>query len=397
MSNPHASYQHDTEATHLLQRVKEKTAKNYITNDDGFLCYQPAGTRAMRLYVPGTFRKDILELLHSVPLAGHLAKDKTIHRIKRFFHWPGIDEDVTRFIKECLQCGRAKYRTHKPGRVHIPYPIPESPWEVMHIDFKTGLPRTKRGHDSFIIVMCRLTKRMHLIPCKKNITTEQTAELLFWEAIRHHGFPEKIISDRDPRFTSHYWTNLWKYLYTKLNMSTARHPSTDSQAERGIRTMVEMLRAFCSHHPNQWEELFGAYEFAYNDSVHPQTGYTPFQLDMGRCPHTPVSLLIQRFVKTGTKAEPFEFLRTYSKVIDNVKERLEKFSKKQAQLLQQRSSPAWSYEPGDQVLLENPRVNDIRLLPALEDRFIGPYMVLEYGAQPIQTGFFKFIGPQSYT
>ena len=117
-----------------------------------------------------------------------------------------------------------------------------------------------------------------------------------------------------------------------------------------------------------------AYEFAYNDSVHPQTGYTPFQLDIGRCPHTPVSLLIQRFVKTGTKAEPFEFLRTYSKVIETVKERLEKFSQKQAQLLQQRSSPAWSYEPGDQVLIENPRVNDIRLLPALED-----YTCAQYG------------------
>ncbi len=99
--------------------------------------------------------------MHEIPPSGHLAKDKTVNRVKRFFHWPGVDQDVETYIKECKDCGRAKYRTHKRPHIYIPYPIPDYPWQVIHMDFKTGLPRTARGHDSFLLVICRLTKRMH--------------------------------------------------------------------------------------------------------------------------------------------------------------------------------------------------------------------------------------------
>jgi hypothetical protein len=261
--------------------------------------------------------------------------------------------------------------------VHIPYSIPDYPWQVFHMDFKTGLPRTARGNDSFVLMICRLTKRMHVLPCKKTISTIQTGDLMFNEIIRHHGFSEKIITDRDPRFTSQFWTELWNHLYTKLNLSTARHPQTDSQAERGIRTIVEMIRAFCSDNPTSWDKLLGAFEFAYNDSIHPMTGYTPFQLDIGRNPHTPISLMIKRFARNAEIDSPLQHVKDYSKVIEEVKAKLQKFSEKQAAILRGRASPAYFFEPGDYVLIENPKVNDIRTLPALDDRFIGPYKVLE--------------------
>ena len=43
--------------------------------------------------------------------------------------------------------------------------------------------------------------------------------------------PSSIVSDRDPRFTSHFWKAFVKLLGTELAMSTAYHPQTDANGE----------------------------------------------------------------------------------------------------------------------------------------------------------------------
>jgi hypothetical protein len=58
------------------------------------------------------------------------------------------------------------------------------------------------------------------------------------------------------------------------------------------RTLEEMLRAFCGTPAmqDQWENFLPLTEFQYNNGVQSSTGYTPFYLNVGQHPHTPVSL-----------------------------------------------------------------------------------------------------------
>ena len=51
------------------------------------------------------------------------------------------------------------------------------------------------------------------------------------------------MSDRDPRFTAHFWKSFQKAMGTRLMMSTALHPQTDGQSERTIQVLEDMLRA----------------------------------------------------------------------------------------------------------------------------------------------------------
>ena len=74
------------------------------------------------------------------------------------------------------------------------------------------------------------------------------------EIVRLHGVPISIVSDRDPRFTSHFWGSLQGALGTRLHFSTAFHPQTDGQSERTIQTLEDMLRACMLEFKGNWDE-----------------------------------------------------------------------------------------------------------------------------------------------
>ncbi|CAM8900019.1 unnamed protein product [Rhodiola kirilowii] len=76
------------------------------------------------------------------------------------------------------------------------------------MDFVTGLPRTRKGHDSVWVIVDRLTKTAHFIPVKTSYSSEQYARLYIDEIVRLHGVPVSIISDRDTQFTSRFWRSV---------------------------------------------------------------------------------------------------------------------------------------------------------------------------------------------
>jgi len=82
------------------------------------------------------------------------------------------------------------------------------------MDFIVDLPKSKNNNNSILIVIDRLTKMATFIPTRKEITTKQTAELIFNNIVARYGYPESIVSDRDPKFTSLFWQDLAKLIGT---------------------------------------------------------------------------------------------------------------------------------------------------------------------------------------
>ncbi|MBW0541116.1 hypothetical protein O181_080831 [Austropuccinia psidii MF-1] len=99
------------------------------------------------------------------------------------------------------------------------------------MDWVTGLvPGGKENFIACLVIIDRYIKSLRCLPCHKYDTAMDTA-LLFWiSIISTWGIPKPIISDRDPKFTSEFWTNLYEIIGTKLKFSTAYHPQT-CQAE----------------------------------------------------------------------------------------------------------------------------------------------------------------------
>jgi hypothetical protein len=85
------------------------------------------------------------------------------------------------------------------------------------------------------------------------------------EIFRLHGIPKMVISDRDVKFTSNFWKELFVGLDSNLNFSTSYHPQTDGKTEQTIQILEEMLRMYVRTKPTKWEEYLNLVEFAYNN------------------------------------------------------------------------------------------------------------------------------------
>ncbi|KAE9023752.1 hypothetical protein PF005_g4797 [Phytophthora fragariae] len=131
---------------------------------------------------------------------------------------------------------------------------------------------------------------VRLASVRKSVTAPQAAQLFVDNVFRNHGLPEAFVSDRDPRFVSHFWQHLFRLLGTRLDMSTAGHPQTDGQTERVNRVLEDILRSVCAAEPTTWSTLLSQVEFALNNAVHSSTGFTPFYVNGLRHPRTPLTL-----------------------------------------------------------------------------------------------------------
>ncbi|MBW0576129.1 hypothetical protein O181_115844 [Austropuccinia psidii MF-1] len=150
------------------------------------------------------------------------------------------------------------------------------------MDWVTGLvPGGKESFNVCLIIVDRFSKCIRCLPSHKE-DAAMNIDLLFWNnIISTCGVPKIIISDRDPKFTSEFWTNHYDILGTKLPFSTAYHPQTNGLAERRIQTMEDILRRFCAYgmeykdhegYSHAWVTLLPAFQLDYNTNQHSTTG-----------------------------------------------------------------------------------------------------------------------------
>ncbi|GKF68420.1 reverse transcriptase domain-containing protein [Tanacetum coccineum] len=98
------------------------------------------------------------------------------------------------------------------GLLGHPFDIDLMPLELGSFDVIIGMDWLAKYH---ALIVCdekvvRLTKSAHFLPMREDDTLEKLTRQYLKEVVSKHGVPVSIISDRDGKFTSHFWKSLHK-------------------------------------------------------------------------------------------------------------------------------------------------------------------------------------------
>jgi hypothetical protein len=386
----HHAYKHDKDFKDIFQTLQNKERDpntpispnqtqrlKHFSLRDGLLLYStiPGDQDSERLCIPHkSIRDDLLFDHHDAPTAGHQGFDRTYERLHRHYYWPNMHMDIKNYVTTCDICQKNKASTQSPQGLLEPAPIPKRKWEQVSLDLITGLPTTPRHHNAILVVVDSLSKRAHFIATNQKVTGRGIAQLFLDHIFKHHGLPKVIISDRDPRFTGHFWRSLHGLLGIKLAMSTSNHPQTDGQTERTNRTLEQILRSYTNLEQSDWDLKLTLAEFAYNDSQQASTHLTPFQIDTGQHPHRPGA------IQTPTNTpEANDYAQTIQNLTNIAQDNIQRAQAYQAEYANQ-SRRIETFKVGDQVLLHKAAFSDPlkdARLPKLAPYWFGPFKVLQ--------------------
>ena len=155
------------------------------------------------------------------------------------------------------------------------------------------------------------------------------------------------MSDKDPRFTTHFWKSFQKAMGTQMTMSTTFHPQTDGQFEMTIQVLEDMPRACVLDHTGSWEEHLPLVEFAYNNSYQASIQMTPYEALYGRGMQSPICWTeVGESPITGP-----DLIRDTSEKVCLIQQRLLTAQSRQKSYTDVRCRPL-EFEVGDHVFLK---------------------------------------------
>ncbi|CAI7907852.1 unnamed protein product, partial [Closterium sp. NIES-53] len=225
-----------------------------------------------------------------------------------------------------------------------------------------------RGHDAIFVAVDKFSRAAHFIPTHGKVTAEEAATLFVDNVVRLHGVLDSIFSDRDPRFTSKFWKQLFALFGTRLAMLSAYHPYSDGQTEHVNQTLEQILRNITMHDAAAWDKKLSMAEFAYNNTHHSSTGMSPFFALYSQQPNVPTRVDL---TPTVPRADNFHQHLTF--IHDHMRKHLELANARMA-CTTNRSRREVSFAVGDRVLLDSCNLrlpHDCKLRP----RFIGPFVI----------------------
>lgn len=371
-----------------IDKLKEGIVKNpkkypdYTLIDDHVYRHLPRQANdddctPWKLCVPITSRERVLEENHDSLAGGHLGMRKTSHKVANRYFWPGMFQDIKRYVRKCALCQKYKSSQQQPAGEMLTR-VPEEPWATICADFVGPLPRSTHGNSMLLVIMDRFSKWTELIPLRK-ATTDGLIKGCRERIVSRYGVPKMIITDNGAQFTSAKWEKFLKEMGIKHQL-TAPYTPQENPTERTNRTVKTMIAQVSRQHHNKWDDALPEIMLAINTSASESTGYSPAFLTQGREPRLPQALYDQ--VTTGTGARivlPEDRALELREIFIIVRRNLAKAAQNQKRHYNLRHR-AWKPKIGEKVLIRlHPQSRAIDNFAAkLAPKYGGPYVVEKY-------------------
>ncbi|KAH0607354.1 uncharacterized protein H6S33_002388 [Morchella sextelata] len=314
------------------------------------------------IYVPDydPLKLRILQLYHDAASAGHPGREKTFEL-----------DYIAYYVRNCHTCQRSKPNNHGKLGVLRPFPIPEQPWQEVSMDFVTGLPESE-GYDTIMVVVDRLTKMRHLLPCNTTVNSEDVAQLYLRNIWKLHELPTHVTSDHGTQFTAKFWKALCKHLDIEARMSIAFQPEIDGQTERLNPVMEQYLRGYISYQQDDWVKWLPMAEFSTNNQVSASTKATPFFANYGF--HPRFTITIKSLDRTPPSLNAKDFTSKMKELHEHLRSNICTAQDQQEQAVNTKQMPAPRYDIGDTMFVSAKNIRTTRNSRKLDWKKLGPSM-----------------------
>lgn len=315
----------------------------------------------------------ILSLAHDF-MGGHLGVKKTLGKVLRYFYWPGISSDVRHFCQSCHVCqmsGKPNQKL-KPAPL-IPIPVVNEPFSKVIIDCVGPLPKSKKGNQFMLTIMCASTRYPEAIPIK-NITSKSIIPLLI-KFFTQHGLPRSVQSDRGTNFTSKVFKQVMSSLGITQYLASAYHPESQGALERFHQTLKSTLTKFCLETGKDWDDGLPLMLHAIRSAKQESLGYSPDELLFGREIRGPMKLMSECWLDEENSENVHEYVQNLKNKLSVVREfAMENLKEAQGKMKDNfdKISVERQFNPGDKVLMLLP----LRKLP-LQASYQGPFEVIK--------------------
>jgi transposase InsO family protein len=242
----HREIDSSSELTALRQAITRGERDKHWSVKDGLI------RRDGKVLVPSPspLIEGALQMAHTV---GHEGFQRTLQRLRANFFLEHDRQLVRDYVRACTTCQCNKTETLQPAGLLQPLPVPSRVWADISMDFVEALPKV-HGKSVILTVVDRFSKYAHFIALGHPYTASYVARAFFMDIVHLHGFPDSIVSDRDPVFNSNIWRELFKLAGVTLRMSTAFHPQTDGQSEAVNKSITMYLCCITGDRPRAWLE-----------------------------------------------------------------------------------------------------------------------------------------------
>jgi hypothetical protein len=219
-----------------------------------------------------------------------LDKMKPYEGQDRGIYWTGMKQWIANYIRGCMTCQQNKILTHclRTAPYCIPISPDAKPFQQIMMDLITGLP-LQEGKDAILtIVNHGCSCAAIFLPCNTTIMGEQVAQLYLDHIFWWYRLPQKIISNWDLRFMSHFWRSMMEYLHIQQNLSTANHSQMDGSSEWANQWIEQTLQILTTILPDAWPQWLALATIIHNNWRSETISLSPNQILMGyNVPITP--------------------------------------------------------------------------------------------------------------
>ena len=148
------------------------------------------------LIIPESLRKPLFDHYHAGPSAGHMGEYKTLYRMRMRFFWPGLRNDVKKWVKGCANCVAYNVWRNRKSETHFSWPVTVPFW-IMHVDLWSpgDVVLDKDGNKGYLLnAMCDITQFAVATPTF-NTTAAHMATLFMENVVLTFGMCAVVVID----------------------------------------------------------------------------------------------------------------------------------------------------------------------------------------------------------